>query len=264
MAYAVPGSIRLKYNVLGTKDNLNYSARAEMLWLQDGSTYEARLEVSAFLIGSRTRTSTGRLGTEGLLPTRFSDKFRSEVAAHFEREKGKVSFSANTPDAPLLQGMQDQLSVFVQIGAMLAGAPARYPAGTVLTPQGTLTPMGVVPRRGRLKVVGIFNLVPLLPLDGGHIAIGTYQEIVHLVSKNNITLHGNGILVRTQDRMRFIGEEELVIRGMGGDRDNPTVDFRGEDAVISAIIGLIEGIIYLTKTDEEFVRIYVDGRKEWF
>lgn len=30
------------------------------------------------------------------------------------------------------------------------------------------------------------------------------------------------------------------------------------------IIGLIEGIIYLTKTDEDFVRTYVDGRKEWF
>jgi TM2 domain-containing membrane protein YozV len=33
---------------------------------------------------------------------------------------------------------------------------------------------------------------------------------------------------------------------------------------ITHIIGLIEGIIYLTKTDEEFVRTYVDGRKEWF
>ncbi len=30
------------------------------------------------------------------------------------------------------------------------------------------------------------------------------------------------------------------------------------------VIGLVEGIIYLTKSDEEFVRIYVDGRKEWF
>jgi TM2 domain-containing membrane protein YozV len=30
------------------------------------------------------------------------------------------------------------------------------------------------------------------------------------------------------------------------------------------IIGLIEGIIYLTKSDEDFVRTYVDGRKEWF
>lgn len=30
------------------------------------------------------------------------------------------------------------------------------------------------------------------------------------------------------------------------------------------IIGLVEGIVYLTRTDDEFVRIYVDGRKEWF
>lgn len=133
VAYTVPGSARLKYNVVGSKDNLNYSARAEMLWLQDGNSYEARLEVSAFLIGARVRTSTGRLGAEGLLPARFADRFRTEVAAHFERDKGKVTFSANTPDVPLQDGMQDQLSVFVQMGAMLGGAPAKYPAGTVLT-----------------------------------------------------------------------------------------------------------------------------------
>jgi TM2 domain-containing membrane protein YozV len=33
---------------------------------------------------------------------------------------------------------------------------------------------------------------------------------------------------------------------------------------IMHLIGLIEGIIYLCKTDEEFVRTYVDRRKEWF
>ena len=30
------------------------------------------------------------------------------------------------------------------------------------------------------------------------------------------------------------------------------------------IIGLIEGILYLTKSDEEFVAIYVTGKKGWF
>jgi TM2 domain-containing membrane protein YozV len=33
---------------------------------------------------------------------------------------------------------------------------------------------------------------------------------------------------------------------------------------IGAIIGLIEGIIYLTKSDEEFDAIYVKGQKPWF
>ncbi|MDP7398505.1 MAG: NINE protein [Lentisphaeria bacterium] len=31
-----------------------------------------------------------------------------------------------------------------------------------------------------------------------------------------------------------------------------------------ALIGLIEGIIYLTKSDEEFVATYIDGDKNWF
>jgi len=38
----------------------------------------------------------------------------------------------------------------------------------------------------------------------------------------------------------------------------------GIAGVVTHIIGLIEGIIYLCKSDEEFVRTYVDGRKEWF
>jgi TM2 domain-containing membrane protein YozV len=31
-----------------------------------------------------------------------------------------------------------------------------------------------------------------------------------------------------------------------------------------SIIGLIEGIIYLTKSDEDFDKTYVEGKKEWF
>ena len=132
-AYTVPGSTRLKYNVIATKDTLSFNARAELLWLQDGSTYDARLEVSAFLLGSRIQTSTGRLTAEGLEPKRFSDKFRSEVAAHFERDKRLVTFSANTPQVPLLAGMQDQLSVVMQLSAMIAGARTQFPSGTAIT-----------------------------------------------------------------------------------------------------------------------------------
>jgi TM2 domain-containing membrane protein YozV len=33
---------------------------------------------------------------------------------------------------------------------------------------------------------------------------------------------------------------------------------------IGSIIGIIEGIIYLTKSDEEFVATYITGKKGWF
>ncbi len=32
----------------------------------------------------------------------------------------------------------------------------------------------------------------------------------------------------------------------------------------SGIIGIIEGIIYLTKSDEDFDRIYIKEKKAWF
>jgi TM2 domain-containing membrane protein YozV len=31
-----------------------------------------------------------------------------------------------------------------------------------------------------------------------------------------------------------------------------------------SLLGLIEGIIYLTKSDEEFDRLYIQGKKGWF
>ena len=33
---------------------------------------------------------------------------------------------------------------------------------------------------------------------------------------------------------------------------------------LGGIVGLIEGIIYLTKSDEEFVRTYIQNRRPWF
>jgi hypothetical protein len=126
----VPGSRRLKYAATGEARKLRYSANAELLWQHDGASYSARLEVGAFLLGKRVQTSAGTLGDSGLEPTRFSDKARAEVAAHFERAKGVVVFSANTPNAPLLPGAQDRLSVLLQLSALLAGAPERYPSGT--------------------------------------------------------------------------------------------------------------------------------------
>jgi TM2 domain-containing membrane protein YozV len=33
---------------------------------------------------------------------------------------------------------------------------------------------------------------------------------------------------------------------------------------IPTVIGIIEGIIYLTKTDEEFVQTYIVNKKPWF
>jgi len=33
---------------------------------------------------------------------------------------------------------------------------------------------------------------------------------------------------------------------------------------VVSVIGLVEGILYLTKTDEEFVNTYITNKKPWF
>lgn len=67
------------------------------------------------------------------------------------------------------------------------------------------------------------------------------ERAEELKLKYGISLKGNGILVRANNRTRFITEEEIIIRGLNRSRENPSLDFRGEDAVRSAIVGLIEG-----------------------
>jgi len=132
-AVKAPDSAFLKYQVQGQAKGFSYWATAELNWTQNSKEYEARLEVSALFLGSRVQVSKGTLGAEGLMPTRFGDKTRSELAAHFQRDKGIISFSANSPDAPLLKGAQDRLSVVLQLSSLLAADPTRFPPGTMLS-----------------------------------------------------------------------------------------------------------------------------------
>jgi hypothetical protein len=129
----LPPPTRLIFEVSGQAKKFAYSARAELLWQHDGSRYQARQEVSAFLVGSRSQSSVGQISAQGLLPERFSDRARSEQAAHFDYAKGRVTFSANTPEAPMGPGAQDRLSVFIQLGALLAADPGRFVPGTQVT-----------------------------------------------------------------------------------------------------------------------------------
>lgn len=131
-AERLPQSMRINYRVEANK--FPYSLNAELLWQHKGANYDARLVFSTFG-QNRVQTSQGQITPQGLAPIRFADKYRSEVAAHFNREQSKVTFSANTPDAALLAGAQDRLSILVQLAALVASAPKRYPPATTITIQ---------------------------------------------------------------------------------------------------------------------------------
>ena len=132
-AVALPQSVLLKYKMTGASKGLNYNANAELSWNHRGGSYDAHMEVSALFLGARRMTSRGQITPQGLAPERFSDKFRSELAAHFLPDQGKITFSANTPDALWVEGAQDRVSVFMQLGGMLAARPGDFPPGSEIT-----------------------------------------------------------------------------------------------------------------------------------
>ena len=132
----VHASAKLDFEMLGMRGVQPWKGVfGELIWLQDGSEYNARLSLKVLWKTVRSLTSVGRIDANGVAPNRFSETRKSEVASHLVREENKVVFSNNAPSVPLLAGAQDRLSVTMQLGAMLAGDPARYPAGSRISIQ---------------------------------------------------------------------------------------------------------------------------------
>ncbi|MDD5029679.1 MAG: DUF3108 domain-containing protein [Rhodoferax sp.] len=152
-------STRLVYSVKSSK--FPFTLSGELLWRRDGDRYQTRLRYSALGL-ARTQTSRGRITAQGLAPDRFADKYRNEVAAHFNYPQAKVTFSANTPEAPLLAGAQDRLSVLIQLGARLASNPEQASSGSTLTIQ------TVGPRAADMWLFTVGSTEPLA-LPGGNI-----------------------------------------------------------------------------------------------
>lgn len=157
-ADALPASVKLEYRVDANKFPFRLSS--ELLWQQHDHSYAARLSISAFG-QSRVQTSRGQIDQLGLAPERFSDKSRSEVAAHFNHAQGLVSFSANTPSVPLQPGAQDRLSVLIQLAALVASAPQHFKPGTTLQVQ-------TVGAREADLWLFTFGDLEALELPGGH------------------------------------------------------------------------------------------------
>lgn len=62
-----------------------------------------------------------------------------------------------------------------------------------------------------------------------------------LKADTGLSLAQNGVLLRCDNNTRFITEEELVIRESGTSTNRQIIEFRGEDAITSALLSVVEG-----------------------
>lgn len=136
VALQISGSVRLAFAATAQQGAQPLQGVfGELVWLQDGSHYDATLSWTFLFKTLRSQRSTGSIGPTGIEPLRFSDRRKAEVTSLFDRDKGLVVFSSNAPSEMLLAGAQDRLSVVLQLGGLLAGDSARYPPGAVIAVQ---------------------------------------------------------------------------------------------------------------------------------
>lgn len=130
---SIPAAVRMSYDFEGVIST-PYTGSAELLWLREGSSYTSQLAVRKFGLSLQTWTSKGALTAQGLEPLRFGSKRlgKDEISANFLRPQGKITFSANTPEATLEAGAQDQLSVFMQLASVVAGDPQQWTEGKTI------------------------------------------------------------------------------------------------------------------------------------
>jgi hypothetical protein len=118
--------------------------------------------------------SQGVIDDAGIAPERFAirRRGRDSVAANFQRDAGKITFSGPTHELPLWPGVQDRVSWMIQLGAVLEAAPALRVPGARVT-------LMVVGARGgvslwRFAVVGVEGAN-----DGGLLKLVHESERAH-------------------------------------------------------------------------------------
>jgi TM2 domain-containing membrane protein YozV len=90
--------------------------------------------------------------------------------------------------------------------------------------------------------------------------------------ENTKTEHWNNPPVRREENKKLVAGILAILLGylgihkfyLGYNREGVIQLILGFVFGIGGIIGIIEGIIYLTKSDEEFYQTYQVGKKGWF
>jgi hypothetical protein len=115
----------------------------EILWQPAGETYRVVLEARVAGLTLLVQTSEGAIDGNGLAPVRFLDQRarRAAQAANFNRDSGRITFSATAAEWPLVAGAQDRLSWMIQLAGIVAADPALLHEGSRIT-------MAVVGARG--------------------------------------------------------------------------------------------------------------------
>jgi hypothetical protein len=137
---SVPPSSRLTLELERTdaKGTL-WHGIADLSWQLDGSRYTMKFEAGISMLVTRVNllalASEGAIGEAGFAPQLATEKRRgkAQTATHFNRDHGKITFSASQDSFPLDGGAQDKATLPLQLAAIARADPAQFDGGIEIT-----------------------------------------------------------------------------------------------------------------------------------
>lgn len=108
--------------------------RARLNWQPSGRDYSLMLERELEGRPLPAWKSQGQIDEQGLSPERYVQQRRGRdmVATNFRRDEGLISYSTSADLVPLPAGVQDRLSWWIQLAALIEARPEHYPPGSEL------------------------------------------------------------------------------------------------------------------------------------
>ncbi|HWT72637.1 MAG TPA: DUF3108 domain-containing protein [Oxalicibacterium sp.] len=116
-----PPSADLDYTIKAKQKGLSLSGSASVHWQTDGRHYSVTTETRASLLGKiLDAKSEGAVDRSGLVPDSASEKrfHKDQTVTTFNRQSGKITFSASDASYPIKGGEQDRNSVTWQLATL--------------------------------------------------------------------------------------------------------------------------------------------------
>ena len=130
----MPPPVQLKYEVQALRDDKIVHGSGKIAWRADGGRYQVDGEASVLFFTVLHFQSLGAIDEFGVAPEVYSEKRfrRPETITNFQRDTGRISFSASDASYARAGGEQDRASIVWQLAAIGLGDAARFAPGAEL------------------------------------------------------------------------------------------------------------------------------------
>lgn len=124
-ADAWPSPLRLTFEATAARSVFWITGQSDLVLTRDGHTYALVSETNAAGLYHARQSSRGRVGAGGLVPIEYTEQRgrRPLETTRFDWRARRVSFSATAEPAETRAGMQDRLSMLLELGRLLQQRP---------------------------------------------------------------------------------------------------------------------------------------------